>query len=178
MYVGDLIRNTNRLKEEDADYFEAKSNLIYTSALMIFYEILFANLNNLFTYNFYLISMKVRISLSCLIYRKSLKLSKSSLGKTSTGQIVNFLSNDLNSVYYFFNNVSYPIVSIFMIGYSIIKLWNYMYWYTSAGVILMICVLPIQSIICKIYSRIRLKGTEYTDERLLLLNEFLTSINL
>lgn len=178
LYVGDLIRNTNKLKEDETNYMEAKTNLIYTSVLMILFEILFANLSNLFTYNYYVIGMKVRISLSCLIYRKSLRLSKSALGQTSTGQIVNFLSNDLNSVYYFFNNVSYPIVAIFMICYSVFKLWDYLQWYTISGVVLIICVLPIQSIICKIYSRIRLRGTEYTDERLILLNEFLSSIDL
>lgn len=123
--IADLIHNTNKLKEKGADQEEARTNLFYTSLIMIVFEILFANLSNLFTYNFYVISMKVRISLSSLVYRKSLCLSKSSLGKTSTGQIVNFLSNDLNTVYYFFNNLSYPIVSIFMITYSIYKLWNY-----------------------------------------------------
>lgn len=113
-----------------------------------------------------------------VLQSQSLKLSKSALGETSTGQIVNFLSNDLNAIYYFFNNLSYPFVSVFMVGYSILRLWPYMSWYTINGVVLIICVLPAQSVICKIYSRIRLKGTEYTDERLLLLNEFLASIHL
>lgn len=57
--VGDLIRNTNKLREEGTDQGEAKANLLYTSLLMIFFELLFANLQNLYTYNFYLIGMKV-----------------------------------------------------------------------------------------------------------------------
>lgn len=62
------------------------------------------------------------------------------------------MSNDLNAIYYFFNNLSYPFVSVFMVGYSILKLWPYMSWYTINGIVLIICVLPAQSVICKIYS--------------------------
>lgn len=59
------------MKEADgAEYAEAKANLLYTSLFMIFLELLFANLQNLYTYNFYLIGMKVRVTLSSLIYRK------------------------------------------------------------------------------------------------------------
>ena len=43
--------------------------------MMIFLELLFANLQNLYTCNFYLIGMKVRITLSSLIYRKVMLIS-------------------------------------------------------------------------------------------------------
>ncbi|XP_033333867.2 putative multidrug resistance-associated protein lethal(2)03659 [Megalopta genalis] len=54
------------------------------------------------------VGMKIRIACCTLIYRKILKLSNSVLDNdTSTGQMVNFLSNDVNRLDFFVFSINY-----------------------------------------------------------------------
>ncbi len=59
-------------------------SLIYTSS------------DHPFTFAVQHLGMKIRISLCSLIYRKALRMSRRSLEEVQAGQIVNFLSSDMN----------------------------------------------------------------------------------
>ena len=105
------------------------------------------NAANVYQYFLILISMRVRVCLSELIYRKSLKLNKNALQKTSTGQIVNFLSVDMTRIDYFFYMLPFPFVGFSLLAYAVFRLWTYLSHYTLYGILFLVIILPIQSII-------------------------------
>lgn len=77
------------------DYFgEMFEAYFYASAVVL------ASACNVILMHPYLLSqmhlgMKMRVAMCSMIYRKSLRLSKTALGETTVGQVVNLLSNDV-----------------------------------------------------------------------------------
>ncbi|XP_070521556.1 ATP-binding cassette sub-family C member 4 isoform X2 [Cardiocondyla obscurior] len=121
------------------------------------------------------IGMRVRIASSSLMYRKILRLSSSST--TTSGQIINLLSNDMSKFEQLFVALHYiwilPIQGI-IISFLI---WRSVGIASLAGVILLIVqTIPLQGYISKWISKLRLKIAVRTDERVRLMSEIIKGI--
>ncbi|XP_063983809.1 ATP-binding cassette sub-family C member 4-like isoform X2 [Diachasmimorpha longicaudata] len=121
--------------------------------------------------------MRLRIASSSLIYRKILKLSRSSANKTAGGQIMNLLSNDVARFDQVFTLIHYlwitPIQSI-ALAYLI---WQNVEIATLAGIFLLVMqTVPVQGYLSKLTARLRAKVAVRTDERVRLMSEIITGV--
>lgn len=122
------------------------------------------------------IGMKMRIACCSLLYRKSLRLSNAGLGQTTTGQIVNLMSNDVNRfdqavIFLHFLWVG-PLEAIAVLAI----LWKELGASTLAGFAVLLLLVPIQGWMGKLFSKFRQKTAKYTDERVRVMNEIIAGM--
>ncbi|XP_070656492.1 ATP-binding cassette sub-family C member 4-like [Bos indicus] len=122
------------------------------------------------------VGMRLRVAMCHMIYCKTLRLSNSAIGKTTTGQIVNMMSNDVNR----FDRVMIRL-HILWIGplnaiTAIILLWMEIGISSLAGMALLIIFMLLQSFSGKLFSSLRSKSAAFTDTRLRTMNEVITGI--
>ncbi|XP_019827194.2 ATP-binding cassette sub-family C member 4 isoform X2 [Bos indicus] len=137
-----------------------------------------AILHHLYFYHVQCAGMRLRVAMCHMIYRKALRLSNSAIGKTTTGQIVNLLSNDVNK----FDQVTIflhflwagPLQAIVVTA----LLWMEIGISCLAGMAVLIILLPLQSCIGKLFSSLRSKTAAFTDTRIRTMNEVITGIRI
>ncbi|KAH8334643.1 hypothetical protein KR059_012695, partial [Drosophila kikkawai] len=119
---------------------------------------------------------KARVSLSSMIYRKSLRLSTTALGTATSGHVVNLISNDISRLdstifhahFLWIGPLQTIIVTYLMylqIGISAVF-----------GVAFMLFFIPLQLYMGKKTSELRLKAALRTDKRMRMMNEIISGI--
>ncbi|CAM6031929.1 unnamed protein product, partial [Sphagnum compactum] len=168
LFIGGLVSYYSQSSEISQAYFFAGGVIISCILnVMIAHPYMLTQLH---------LGMKLRVAACSMIYRKSLRLTKSSLGDTTSGQITNLLSNDVARLelsvlflhYLWVGPIEVVIVSIIMykeIGVS-----------TFFGIAFLLLFIPVQIICGKLNSKLRLKTALRTDERVRLMQEVISGI--
>ncbi|XP_060650132.1 LOW QUALITY PROTEIN: probable multidrug resistance-associated protein lethal(2)03659 [Drosophila nasuta] len=122
------------------------------------------------------LGMKMRVALCSLMYRKSLRLSRTALSDTSIGQVVNLLSNDVGR----FDGILLTLHFIWLAPLELTVVTYFMYQKIGIaclfGVALMLLFLPLQAYLAKKTSGLRLLTAMRTDERVRMMNEIISGI--
>lgn len=122
------------------------------------------------------LGMKIKSSLTSVVYNKSLVLSNEARQESSTGDIVNLMSVDVQRLQDLVQNLqiiwSGPF-QIILCLYSLHSLLGNAMW---AGVAIMIIMIPLNAVIAKTQRRLQKTQMKYKDERSRLINEILNNI--
>lgn len=122
------------------------------------------------------VAMKLRISCSTLIYRKTLRLSRGALGKTTVGQLVNLLSNDVSKFDQGFVLAHFCWIAPIQTAVGTYFLYKQINVAAFLGVAFLLMFLPLQMWLGKRTSVLRLRTALRTDERVRLMNEIISGI--
>ncbi|KAM9836010.1 ATP-binding cassette sub-family C member 4-like [Aulostomus maculatus] len=135
-------------------------------------------IQHLYYYLVQRIGMKTRVAVCHMIYRKALGLSSESMGRTTIGQIVNLLSNDVNRFDEITLNLHYLWVGPLQAGVIIGFLWYEIGPSCLAGLAAVALLLPVQSWFGKLFGIFRSKTAVLTDNRIHIMNEVVSGIRI
>ncbi|KAK2579975.1 hypothetical protein KPH14_012235 [Odynerus spinipes] len=123
------------------------------------------------------IGMRMRVACSSLIYRKILRLSQGATNTTTSGQIVNLLSNDVSKFDYLFVYLHYIWIMPIQGALIAFLIWESVGIASLAGILLItIQTIPVQGYVSKWTANLRLKIANKTDERVCLMSEIIRGI--
>lgn len=120
----------------------------------------------------------VRTAVSTLLYRKSLRISAAGRAKTSTGQVVNMMSNDTTQLQRFLQFAGMTLVAPIQIILSLALIYQQVGNATWVGVGFMIFLAPINVVVFSVVSKMRRKVLKYSDLRVKMMNEILNGIRI
>ncbi|XP_012625198.2 ATP-binding cassette sub-family C member 4 isoform X2 [Microcebus murinus] len=174
IFLGKII---NYFENDPTDPVALHTAYAYATVLTVS-TLFLAILHHLYFYHVQCAGMRLRVAMCHMIYQKALCLSNMALGKTTTGQIVNLLSNDVNK----FDQVTIflhflwagPLQAVAVTA----LLWMEIGISCLAGMAVLIILLPLQSCFGKLFSSLRSKTATFTDARIRTMNEVITGIRI
>ncbi|XP_053311343.1 ATP-binding cassette sub-family C member 4 [Spea bombifrons] len=156
----------------------ALANAYINAAALSVCTLLLAVLHHIYFYHVLRAGMKLRVAMCHMIYKKALRLSNTAMGKTTTGQIVNLLSNDVNK----FDQVTIflhflwagPLQAVAVT----VLLWIEIGPSCLAGMAVLIILMPLQTCLGKFFTSLRGKTAAFTDIRIRTMNEVISGMRI
>ncbi|XP_025204473.1 probable multidrug resistance-associated protein lethal(2)03659 isoform X2 [Melanaphis sacchari] len=126
----------------------------------------------------FLYAVKIRVACRSIIFRKALCLSQKSLSDTSSGEIINLITNDASRF-----DLSATTIHYIWIGPLITIVVTYFLWQeigvsSLIGVSVLLFCIPLQQWLGKKMSEYSLKTVKITDKRICLINEIISGIHI
>ncbi|EFA79345.1 hypothetical protein PPL_07763 [Heterostelium album PN500] len=118
----------------------------------------------------------MRSVIVCDVYQKSLRLSNSARSKTSTGEIVNLMSNDAQRMIEVFGVLNNGLYAPLQLAVCVVLLYLKIKWITFVALGFMLLMIPINSVLGKRLLNLRRAFVKFTDLRVKATNEILQSI--
>ncbi|CAG2110175.1 unnamed protein product [Medioppia subpectinata] len=162
-------------------YFQKKQHIAYTDAAYCAAGVVLCSagcvtLNHLnFTY-LMKTGMRMRVACCALMFKKSMKLSRSAMGKTTVGQILNMMSNDVNR----FDEFAFTVHSLFVAPIQsaviLFLLWEHLSWACFSGLGVIILFIPFQGLMGRLFQSVRRQTAQLTDTRIRIMNEIISGM--
>ncbi|XP_070832533.1 ATP-binding cassette sub-family C member 4-like [Chaetodon trifascialis] len=135
-----------------------------------------ALLHHLYFYHVQRAGMKIRVAVCHMIYRKALCLNSKAFAKTTTGQIVNLLSNDVNK----FDEVTLYLhflwIGPLQAATVLLLLMHTIGPSCLAGMAVLCILMPVQIMFGRLFSTLRAETAVLTDDRIRTMNEVISGI--
>jgi hypothetical protein len=120
----------------------------------------------------------VRTAVSTMLYRKALRVSAAARAKTSTGQVINMMSNDTSQLQRFLQFAGMILVAPLQIVIALVLIFEQVGNATWVGVGFMLFLIPVNTLIFSVISKQRREVLKYSDMRVKTMNEILSGIRI
>ena len=120
----------------------------------------------------------VRTAVSTMLYRKALTVSAAGRAMTSTGQVVNMMSNDTMQLQRFLQFAGFTAIAPIQIIISLALIYEQVGNATWVGVAYMFLLMPINMWVFSVVGKMRRKVLMHSDSRVKMMNEILTGIRI
>ncbi|KAM7536240.1 hypothetical protein Aperf_G00000087056 [Anoplocephala perfoliata] len=124
------------------------------------------------------IGMDMRTVIISAVYRKSLRLSAASRGKSTSGEITNLMSIDSQRFIMVMLNIHVLWSGPFQVATAIYLLWQQLGPAVFAGVFVLLVMIPINTLVARMAKVLQEKQLKTTDKRIKLISEILNGIRI